>query len=144
MDQNTDANAALRNLICFNFYRGWRGISEFYRRSLPDNISAQQSYILDICSEDSGVLVGEIAAALEIELSAISSMLRRMEGSGLITRSVKASNRRQTLVYLTPEGSEMKIEVRKKMVLADKELRKIIPEDMIKELVGIVDHIRKL
>ncbi|UVM50479.1 MarR family transcriptional regulator [Pseudomonas sp. B21-015] len=104
MARNSNAEPVLRNLFCFNFYRGWRGISEFYRKYLPEGISAQQSYLLELCQTDKGILVGDIAHQLEIDISAVSGLLKRMEGSSLIRREVLPSNRRQTLVFLTLQG----------------------------------------
>lgn len=104
MARNSNVEPVLRNLFCFNFYRGWRGISEFYRNYLPVGISAQQSYLLELYKTDEGILVGDIAHQLETDISAVSGLLKRMESSGLIRREVLPSNRRQTLVFLTLQG----------------------------------------
>lgn len=138
------AEKMLKELICFNFYRGWRGISEFYRTSLPQGVSAQQSYIIELCDADQGVLVSQIANALEIEMSAISGMLRRMEANGIIRRETRSENRRQTLVFLTKSGVRLRKQVRTRMIEADKELRRIIPASKIRELISVVDRIRSL
>jgi DNA-binding MarR family transcriptional regulator len=132
----------LRDLVCFNFYRGWRGISEYYRAFLPSNVSAPQSYVLEVCDESSGITVGKIAEALEIDLPAISSLLRRMESSGMIRREVLPENRRHTLVFLTPYGAEIRAQVRSSMVQADRELGKLISQQEVLQLICIVDKIR--
>lgn len=144
MSNSNDAELALRELVCFNFYRGWRGISEYYRKYLPDGISAQQSYILELCDREHGVLVSYIARALEIDISAISGMLRRMESSNLIRRETQPDNRRQTLVYLTSEGEVLRERVRTEMEEADAILRQRIPQAKIDQLIEIVDSIRQL
>ncbi len=141
--KNEDA-FALKGLICFNFYRGWRGISEYYRKSLPPGISPQQSYILEICDIDNGVQVSYIANILEIDISAISGMLRRMEVSGLIRREIQSDNRRQILVYLTKDGEIMKSKVMEAMLKADVVLRASISQSMIDSLIETVNRIRKL
>ena len=139
-----NSEPVLRSLFCFNFYRGWRGISEFYRKYLPDGISAQQSYLLELCKTDEGILVGEIAHQLEIEMSAVSGLLKRMESSGLVRREVAPHNRRQTLVYLTAEGEELRREVHTAMMVADKQLSKAIPQEDKLALMKVVDQIRVL
>lgn len=138
-----DESSLLRGLICFNFYRGWRGISEYYRHYLPENVSAQQSYVLELCDEHVGLGVGEVAAALEIELPAISALLRRMEASGLVRRAVPQENRRRTLVFLTPNGVLMREKVRTVMHEADQALGRFISEKDVAQLVRIVDKVRK-
>lgn len=144
MSQEHNPESLLRELVCFNFYRGWRGISEYYRKSLPTGVSAQQSYILELCDCAEPVHVGRIAQALEIDISAISAMLRRMEKTGLIRREVEPNNRRQTQVYLTESGEALRDLVRSEMEHADTALRALIPQAKIDELIDIVDRIRAL
>lgn len=143
-NEETEVGIQLRELVCFNFYRGWRGITEYYRKLLPEGISAQQSYILEICDREKGVLVSHIAQALEIDISAISSMLRRMENTNLIRRKVQPENRRQTVVYLTKQGEALREKIREDMMEADIALRKVIPQPMIDGLIKIVDRVRIL
>jgi DNA-binding MarR family transcriptional regulator len=141
MDSVENIGNLLRTLTCFNFYRGWRGISEYYRHYLPDGISAQQSYILELCDESSGVDVGTLAKQLEIDSPAISSMLRRMEASDLIRREVMSSNRRRTLVFLTPAGNAIRDQIRTQASIADKALLKHISSAESAQLACIVEKI---
>lgn len=144
LDSKDIYESKLRELVCFNFYRGWRGISDYYRKSLPAGVSAQQSYILELCDHDEPLHVTDLANALEIDISAISGMLRRMEKSGLIRREVEPGNRRQTQVFLTETGEELRRKVRREMARADTVLRELIPQKKIAELIDIVDRIREL
>jgi DNA-binding MarR family transcriptional regulator len=128
-------------MVCFNFYRGWRGISGYYRHYLPDGVSAQQSYILELCDEANGIDVGSLAAALEIDSPAISSLLRRMEASQLVRREVLSSNRRHTFVYLTPGGVRLRDEVRDRARVAERELLKHISEADAAQLAQLVEKI---
>lgn len=135
-------SSPLRGLICFNFYRGWRGISEFYRGFLPDGVSAQQTYVLELCEENCGVVVSDIAAMLEIDPPAVSSLLGRMEKSGLIRRVVMQTNRRHTQVFLTKAGSKMRDRIRAAMAKADAKLEAFVSQKDIERLVMLVDKIR--
>tara|TARA_R100000306_G_scaffold54193_2_gene51284 strand:- start:79303 stop:79605 length:303 start_codon:yes stop_codon:yes gene_type:complete len=99
---------------------------------------------MEICEPEKGVLVSHIAHILEIDISAISGMLRRMEKASLIRREIPPENRRQTLVYLTEEGAALREKVRVTMIEADEVLRATIPQPMIKELIKLVDKIRDL
>lgn len=141
MDRVKDVGNLLRTLTCFNFYRGWRGISEYYRHYLPEGVSAQQSYILELCDVEEGIDVGTLAGFLEIDSPAISSMLRRMEASGLVRREVMASNRRRTLVFLTQAGKIIRDDIRSRVSKADKELLKHLSEAESEQLALIVEKI---
>jgi hypothetical protein len=45
------------DLVCFNFYVGWRRIQALYRQAFPDGVSPQRAYLLCACdpTEDTPV-----------------------------------------------------------------------------------------
>jgi MarR family transcriptional regulator, organic hydroperoxide resistance regulator len=140
--ENVEAvSASLRKMVCFNFYRGWRGISAYYRHYLPEGVSAQQTYVLELCEVDAGVDVGTVANALEIDSPAVSSLLRRMEASSLVRRQVVTNNRRRTLVFLTEEGAKLREEWRERACEADRELFKSFTSADVQQLASLVDKI---
>lgn len=132
----------LKHLPCFNFYRGWRMISEYYRAHLSASVSPQASYILELCDTEVGVDVGLIASALEIDQSAISAMLKRMDGSGLTRRTVMPEDRRHTLVFLTEAGRQLRDEIREEMIRADENLRRYVSKEDIEALCALVERIK--
>lgn len=144
MDTGATDDLALKGLICFNFYRGWRGISEFYRRYLPEGVSAQQTYVLELCQPDQPIGVGEIASQLEIDVPAVSALLGRMEKNRLIRREVLASNRRHTCVFLTQEGGELRQAIRQRMAAADQHLLRSVTAEEVEQLSRLVDKLRAL
>lgn len=141
VDSVEEISASLRKMVCFNFYRGWRGISAYYRHYLPEGVSAQQTYVLELCDETGGVDVGTLAAALEIDSPAVSSLLRRMEASKLVRREVLTSDRRRTLVYLTGAGASLRDEVRERFCEADRELFKHFSDGDARQLAQLVEKI---
>lgn len=54
-----------------------------------------------------GIYVSELADRMETATSAVSRMLKSIEGKGLITRTVDLENRRNTYVCLTPAGRQI-------------------------------------
>ncbi|MEX0730476.1 MAG: MarR family winged helix-turn-helix transcriptional regulator [Aquisalimonadaceae bacterium] len=142
MTQPESTPLLLRHFVCFNFYRGWRGISEFYRPWLPPGVSPQQSYVLELCDESRGKTVGSIASGLEIDPPAVSSLIGRMERSGLVRRELDPGNRRYTLVFISPAGVELRARVRESMARADNQLRKHFTEQDLQQLVRLVDKIQ--
>jgi len=132
----------LKQHICFNFYSGWRQITEYYRRYLPDGVSLQQQYILEMCDIKLGLQVKQIAMNLALDNPAVSGLLRRMEQSDLIQRVVKPENRRETLVFLTAAGLKLKKALRRDMARSEKELNESISKEELNSLIKINDKVR--
>lgn len=62
--------------------------------------------MLDYLKYHDGCVQKDIAAACEIESSTVTSLLLRMEKSGLIERRMLNGNRRSLYVFLTEKGKE--------------------------------------
>ncbi|KHD34884.1 MarR family transcriptional regulator [Clostridium acetobutylicum] len=65
-----------------------------------------QPKVLDYLKYHDGCVQKDIAAACEIESSTVTSLLLRMENSGLIERRMLNGNRRSLYVFLTEKGKE--------------------------------------
>jgi len=63
-----------------------------------------QPAILGLLWEQDGRTQGELVAALGLRPPTVTKMLRRMEGSGFISRAPDPDDRRLVRVYLTPAG----------------------------------------
>jgi DNA-binding MarR family transcriptional regulator len=131
----------LQQLICFNFYVGWRSISAFYRRYLPDSVTPQQSYVLECCERERGVLMHELAGLLMIAPPAVSMLVGRMERSGLLERRPDTENRREVRVHLTADGESVRSRIREAMVDADKILFSRITQGDLDQLKSLVSRI---
>ena len=134
----------LHQMICFNLYAGWRFIQAFYRTSFPSGMNAQRFYVLSLCERDDGVNVSQIADAIQIELPAVSALLGRMERSGLIQRRSSPNNRREVLVFLTPEGERMRGETYAKMNAIQGKLMHYVSEEDVVHLRDLVGKIKEL
>lgn len=113
------------NLVCFNFYRGWRAVQEFYGSAYPDTLNPQRHYIVGLCT-DEAKRVSEIAEMMQIDDAAISNILRRMEKDNLITRSKSPTDGRSIEVRTTTYGVELATETEKKLQALDKILEQDI------------------
>lgn len=67
-------------------------------------LSLGQPKILDYLNEHNGSNQKEIANGCHIEPPTLTSLLSRMEETGLIERRIENNNRRTLYVYITPEG----------------------------------------
>ncbi len=67
-------------------------------------LSLGQPKILDYLNNHDGANQKEIASGCHIEPPTLTSLLNRMEETGLIERRIQNNNRRTLYVYLTPIG----------------------------------------
>jgi DNA-binding MarR family transcriptional regulator len=120
-----------RDLVCFNFYLGWRHIQAIYRSAFPPGISPQRAYLLCACDRDRATPVSGLLDALEIDAPAMSGLLSRLEAEGLLDRRINPSDRREVLVQLTSAGTELRGQALQALEAADRELARLIdPEDL--------------
>jgi DNA-binding MarR family transcriptional regulator len=63
---------------------------------------------LVVLGRSNGVRVGEIASAIGLSLPSTSRLVQRLERRGLVTTERDETDRRATLVRLTPRGQEVR------------------------------------
>lgn len=115
------------NLVCFNFYRGWRGVQEFYASAFPDNLNPQRLYIIDLCLEE-GKRVSDIAEIMQIDDAAISNILRRMEKDNLIVRRKSPTDKRSIEARASAYGIKLARETETKLQALDEILEQNITQ----------------
>lgn len=70
-------------------------------------LTAGQPKVLDYLREHNGANQKEIAKGCHIEAGSLTSVLNRMENSGLVERRMLNDNRRTYYIYLTDEGQRL-------------------------------------
>jgi len=133
----------LNDLICFNFYKGWREISALYKDFLGNDISPQNIYVLDVCDLENKLTMQQLAKKLQLDGSAISTLVSRMEKNGLLKRTHGTKDRRTVFVNLTKEGYQLRQDLRKKMGLLTENINMNLQEEDVKKLQEIVKTIAK-
>lgn len=83
-------------------------------------LTAGQPKILEYLGEHDGAVQKEIANACFIEPATVTSLLARMENSGLVTREMKKENRRYLHVFLTPKGRDAVHQVKRAFEVAER------------------------
>lgn len=116
------------DLLCFNFYRGWRIVQDFYAPAFPKELNPQRSYVLEYCIEQERT-VSEIATMMQIDDAAISNMLRRMEKDGLIEKRKSKSDGRALKVKTTEHGAKLVREIVAKFHEIDKSIKQEITDE---------------
>lgn len=130
------------DLLCFNFYRGWRLVQDFYAPAFPKDLTPQRSYVLDYCMEEERT-VSDIATMMQIDDAAISNILRRMEKDGLIEKRKSKSDGRALRIKATEYGAKLAREVAKKSYEIDKLIEDEIDEEDRAFLYKLVKIIHK-
>ena len=98
----------LNSLICFNFYNGWREITGFYKDILGMDVTPQKVYVLELLEIDKQITMNKLSVGMNLDSSAVSTLISRMEKKGLVKRTHGTEDRRTVFVKLTKEGYEAK------------------------------------
>ncbi len=133
----------LNELVCFNFYKGWREVKAFYQEFFGSDISPQNIYVLQLCDVDIQLTMQQLSEKMELDGSAISTLVSRMEKKSLLKRTHGKKDRRKVYVQLTKEGDELKQALQEKLRLLTKSLTNNLKDDDIKKLKEIVKVIRE-
>ncbi len=102
----------LNRLICFNFYNGWREITGFYKDILGMDVTPQKVYVLELLELDKQITMNELSKGMNLDSSAVSTLISRMEKKGLVKRTHGTEDRRTVFVKLTKEGHEAREKLR--------------------------------
>lgn len=70
-------------------------------------MSGSQVYILEILAEEGAVKSSELAERLFISLPAVTNLANKLVKKGYIERQVPETDRRVTLLAITPQGNEI-------------------------------------
>ncbi|MEM7221539.1 MAG: MarR family transcriptional regulator [Pseudomonadota bacterium] len=98
----------IENQLCFALYTTSRAITKQYSILLKDlGVTYPQYLALLVLWERDGLLVQEIARALELDGATATPILQRMEKLGLVTRKRSAEDERRVQVYLTQKGRSL-------------------------------------
>ena len=136
-------DAEHEELVCFAFYRGWRLVQEVYGDALSGSATPQRLYIMGACRERART-VGELAALLHIDSAAISNLLRRMEGDGLVVRSRSKADGRGVQVSLTDAGRAFLAERDARISEIDARLAEELPPAARRGLRDVVRHLARI
>lgn len=102
---DTEGKLQLNQQLCFALYSTSRSITKAYSVLLDElGVTYPQYVALLLLWQQDGILVSEIANALEIDGGTATPMVQRLEKLGLVTRIRCDADERRVRVYLTPDG----------------------------------------
>ena len=102
----------LNKYICFNFYNGWREITGFYKDILGMDVTPQKVYVLELLDIKEEITMNELSKGMNLDSSAVSTLISRMEKKSLVQRKHGTEDRRTVFVKLTKEGYEAREKIR--------------------------------
>jgi DNA-binding MarR family transcriptional regulator len=95
-------------MIGFALYGAAQAMQQVYKALLdPLGLTYPQFLVLSALWQDDGRTVGEICAALGLETSTVTPVVKRMESAGLVQRARDDDDERRVFVWLTPAGQQM-------------------------------------
>ncbi len=112
-------------------------------RLSPYGITPAQYGVLNCLWNETGSSPKQIAEKLRLEASSVSSVLDRMQKSGLIDRTIDPEDRRNIQVVATERGMELKEPIQRIIVEVNEEVlvsfSKEEQEKLRKDLLAIAD-----
>jgi MarR family transcriptional regulator, organic hydroperoxide resistance regulator len=113
---------SLDEQLCFALYAASRAMTGCYRPLLDDlGLTYPQYLVMLVLWERGDTPVTGIGHALQLETGTLSPLLKRLEATGLITRTRQVDDERSVLVALTARGRELEpraAEVQRQVVRA--------------------------
>jgi DNA-binding MarR family transcriptional regulator len=96
--------------ICFALYSASRAFTGRYRELLePLGLTYPQYLAMLVLWESDAVTVSHLGERLQLDSGTLSPLLKRLESTGLITRTRAVDDERSVLIGLTARGDELRL-----------------------------------
>ncbi|MFC0166794.1 MarR family winged helix-turn-helix transcriptional regulator [Pseudoduganella danionis] len=100
--------------LCFALYSTSLAMSKLYRKLLRGlGLTYSQYLVMMVLWERNELTVSEVGERLFLDSATLTPLLKRMEQAGLLTRARAASDERQVIISLTPQGDALRHEAAK-------------------------------
>ena len=129
--------------IDFNLRHAWHKISRMYNQKAKEHgLTMSIGFILLIVDKE-GTPSTQLGARMGMEPTSLSRTLKTMETKGYIYRKTDPTDKRKVLIFLTPEGIELRKEVRKVVIGFNEQVLANIPTKKLSvffEVMNLVDE----
>ena len=99
----------LGNQICFAVYSAAHAFNRVYKPLLDRlGLTYPQYLVMMVLWERDELMVSQIGERLFLDSTTLTPLLKRLESSGLVTRTRAASDERQVIITLTRQGRSLK------------------------------------
>ncbi|MGP2435776.1 MarR family winged helix-turn-helix transcriptional regulator [Streptomyces sp. JW3] len=130
----------LDDQLCFALYAASRAVTARYRPLLDAlGLTYPQYLVLLVLWERDSISVRDLGAALQLESSTLSPLLKRLEAAGLLRRERRADDERSVAIRLTEAGAALQ-ERAAEVPLAIGDAMGLTPEQdaMAKQLLRLI------
>src|SRR6185436_15253777 len=106
---NPDQALLLDNQLCFALYSASLAMTKLYKPLLDElGLTYPQYIVMLVLWEGDGLAVSELGQRLSLDSGTLTPLLKRLEGSGLISRLRDVQDERRVHIHLTPAGRKLK------------------------------------
>jgi DNA-binding MarR family transcriptional regulator len=135
--RNLKPSLLLSEQLCFALYSTMLAMNKVYRKLLRKlGLTYPQYLVMLVLWERDELMVSEIGERLFLDSTTLTPLLKRLEASGLVTRTRAANDERQVIITLTRQGRALKSQAQE------------VPESVfcasectLEEVVSIRDHL---
>jgi DNA-binding MarR family transcriptional regulator len=114
MINKSDLMLQLDNQLCFALYSTSLAMTRVYKPLLDEmGLTYPQYLAMLVLWEKDGLMVSELGERLYLDSGTLTPLLKRMEGSGLITRIRDVQDERRVRITLTAAGRKLKVKAAK-------------------------------
>lgn len=136
-------SAKKENYIDFYLRHAWHKVSRMYnQKAKVHGLTMSIGFILLIVDKE-GTPSTQLGPRMGMEPTSLSRTLKTMESKGYIYRKIDSDDKRKVLIFLTPQGFDLRGEVREVVRSFNEKLLKSIPSHKIKafyEIMKIIDE----
>lgn len=105
--------SGLDGQLCFALYSANLAMNKLYRQLLDGlHLTYPQYLVMLVLWEGDGLTVSELGDRLYLDSATLTPLLKRLQASGLVTRTRSTEDERQVLIRLTPEGHALQARAR--------------------------------
>jgi DNA-binding MarR family transcriptional regulator len=110
---DTEGSLLLDDQLCFALYAASRAVTTRYRPLLDTlGLTYPQYLVMLVLWEQDSISVSDLGAALHLESSTLSPLLKRLEAGGLLRRERRPEDERSVAVRLTEAGVQLRDKAR--------------------------------
>ncbi|WP_202918104.1 MarR family winged helix-turn-helix transcriptional regulator [Streptomyces cavernae] len=104
-----EGSLLLDDQLCFALYAASRAVTARYRPLLEAlGLTYPQYLVMLVLWEQDSISVRDLGAALQLESSTLSPLLKRLEAGGLLRRERRAEDERSVAIRLTDAGARLR------------------------------------
>ncbi|WP_328876161.1 MarR family transcriptional regulator [Streptomyces sp. NBC_00287] len=136
----TEGSLLLDDQLCFALYAASRAVTTRYRPLLDTlDLTYPQYLVMLVLWEQDSISVSDLGAALHLESSTLSPLLKRLEAGGLLRRERRPEDERSVAVRLTETGVKLQDKARTVPVAIGKAMGLTAEQDTAaKELLRLI------